>query len=53
MHIKAIKEVLSRVINKYFQFSNKVKTVVPLSYQRINIKIILYMLLCGLSYCNA
>ena len=38
MHIEAIKEVLARAMNKYFQFSNNVmllKTFIPLSYQRI------------------
>ena len=34
MHIEAIK-VLARAMNKYFQFNNNLKTVVPLSYQRI------------------
>ena len=40
MHIEAIKEVLARSMNTYFQFSNNVvllKTLVPLSYQRINV----------------
>ena len=33
MHIEEIKEVLVWAMNKYFQFSNNLKTVVPLSYQ--------------------
>ena len=40
MHIEAIKEALVRAMNKYFQFSNNMmllKTVVPLSYQRIRL----------------
>ena len=34
MHIKAIKEVLAQAMNKYFRLVI-IKTVVPLSYQRI------------------
>ena len=40
MYIEAIKEVLAQAMNKYFQFSNNImllKTVVPLSYQRIKL----------------
>ena len=39
MHTEAIKEALAQAINKYFQFSNDMllKTVVPLSYQRIEL----------------
>ena len=40
IYIEAFKEVLARVMNRYFQFSNNImllKTVVPLSYQRIKL----------------
>ena len=32
-------EVLAKAMNKYFQFGNNLKAVVPLSYQRINFKV--------------
>ena len=38
VQIEAIKEVLAWAMKKYFQFSNNtmlLKTIVPLSYQRI------------------
>ena len=39
MHNEGIKEVVAWAMNKYFKFSykNVLKTVVPLSYQRIRI----------------
>ena len=38
-HIKAAKEMLAQAMNKNFQFSNimLLKTVLPLSYQRIKL----------------
>ena len=50
--LRHLKEVLAWGVVKYFWFSNNgilLKTVVPLSYQRIKafkLKIILYTLLC-------
>ena len=50
MHIEAFKEVLAWAVVKYFWFSNDIlliKIVILLNYSRINLKIILYTLLCG------
>ena len=50
MHIEEIKEVLAQAMNKHFKFSNNVKllkTVLSKNKAILNIKIILYTLLCG------
>ena len=43
VHIEAIKEMLARAMNKYFQISNNLKQLYH-RYQRIKL---LYTLLCG------
>ena len=37
MHIKAIKDVLTQAMNKYFQFSNNIMFLKTFSYQRIKL----------------